>query len=145
VSTVVCLESSIVVAGLLTWHEAHERAFSALQEALEAEDPVVLPLRALLEAYAVMTRLPPPHRLSGQDAFRLLSESLRPHVRVVRLRSSDAWRFLQELAENAIAGGSTYDAAVLASARRAGASVIVTLNPRHFKRLVSDEFEIRVP
>ena len=70
---ITALDSSVIVAGLLAWHEAHERSFRALVQARRGT--IVVPGPALVEAYAVMTRLPAPHRLAPSDAIDLLSGS----------------------------------------------------------------------
>jgi predicted nucleic acid-binding protein len=69
--TTEAVDTSVVVAALLGWHEAHEPARRALERGLAAER-IVMPAPALLEAYAVMTRLPSPHRIRPADAAALL-------------------------------------------------------------------------
>lgn len=135
------LDTSIVIAGLVTWHEEHEVARPLLEQAV-AGDEAVLPAHALLEAYAVLTRLPPPHRMSPTDAFTLLSSSLRDRCSVQAL-GDEIWPTLENAATREVAGGTTYDAVILAEARRGGATAILTLDPAHFERLATREIVIR--
>jgi len=141
---VTALDTSVIIAGLVSWHEDHSRSRSALETALAAPEPTILPVHALLEAYSVITRLPPPRRLTPNKARTLLSESLRESTRLVGL-GEEGWSVIEELADRLIGGGMTYDAAIVASARKAEATRILTLNGRHFKRLTGADMEIREP
>ncbi len=138
------LDTSVIIAGLLTWHEDHSRTRAALETALAAPEPTILPVHALLEAYSVITRLPPPRRLSPDKARTVLSESLRDSTRLVGL-GEEGWTVIEELADRLIGGGMTYDAAIVATAQKAEATRILTLNGRHFKRLAGDDMEIWEP
>jgi predicted nucleic acid-binding protein len=76
------VDSSVLVAALLSWHEAHSPAFAALSAAVE-EGELLLPSSSLIECYSVLTRLPAAHRLSPSDAAGLLESELRETGRVV--------------------------------------------------------------
>jgi len=80
ISPVYAIETSAVVAALLSWHEFH-----------------------------------------FADA-----------VRVVSLTPGSSWKFIAGLVNHGIAGGRTYDELILAAVLRAGATHLITLNPRHF-------------
>lgn len=138
------IDTSIVVAALLEWHESHEPAFVSLSTALDDAE-VVVPASVLFEAYSVMTRLPHPHRLSPRDATTILAESLQGTTRVVGLRSDRVWGVLHALSAEGIAGGAAYDARVLAEARAGGADRILTLNTQDFERLAPAGMEIVAP
>lgn len=116
-----------------------------LVDLLEGKERIVLPLHALVEAYAVMTRLPAPHRLSPRDALQILERSLRARVTVVGLDGEEGWHCLGDLVQSAISGGTSYDGFILASARKGKATRIYTLNPAHFARLPVGGIEIAVP
>src|ERR1043166_9312671 len=61
---ITALDTSAIIAALLTWHESHELALEALVGSMAARGSrLVVPGPALVEAYAVMTRLPAPRRL----------------------------------------------------------------------------------
>ena len=42
-AAVTALDTSVIIAGLLSWHEAHAQAYPALEAALSEEVPAVLP------------------------------------------------------------------------------------------------------
>jgi predicted nucleic acid-binding protein len=143
--SIIALDASVIVAGLLSWHDRHEEASAALVALLSGPDMVVLPLHSLVEAYAVMTRLPPPHRLSPEKALTLLEGSFRSPATLIGLHGAEGWTLLGELGQQSIAGGTSYDGLIMACARKGGARQLLTLNRRHFERLESQGIDIVVP
>jgi predicted nucleic acid-binding protein len=137
------VDTSVVVAALLGWHENHEAARKALERSLNAER-LVLPAPVLIEAYAVMTRLPAPHRLSPDDAASLLRDTFAG-VATVALEPDDIWKLIDHLEAGHVSGGRSYDAHILACARKAGARKLLTLNERDFLALAEPEIEIVRP
>jgi predicted nucleic acid-binding protein len=134
-----------LVAALLPWHKNHRVAFDALAAVLTEEGGLVLPLPSLVEAYAVLTRMPAPHRMSPEDAYSVLAALLLDTARIVGLDSVDTWRLLVGSVEVQTAGGAIYDAQILACAQKAGAERIFTLNPRHFERLRPVGLRVEIP
>jgi predicted nucleic acid-binding protein len=130
----IALDTNIVIAALMSWHEHHERAAAAVEKAMTSRLGAVIPLHVFVEAYAVLTRLPPPYRLAPRDALVLLRENFES-TRVAPLPVSELWALLDHLAEANLGGGVTYDAAILASAESAGATVLMTMNARDYERL----------
>lgn len=133
------LDTSVIIAALSSWHEAHEAAAAAVERALELG--AVLPLPALHESYSVLTRLPPPHRVSPRQAAAMLA-SLDP-VTLVALPAT--WSDLADWAESGVAGGQVYDARIVACAVRAGADTVLTFNLGHFERLAGPSVQVRAP
>jgi predicted nucleic acid-binding protein len=70
---------------------------------------------AAVELLSVLTRLPPPHRLSPAAAFRL-EETNFPESRFVSATATK--HLLREFAEVGLAGGALYDGLVGAAARQ---------------------------
>lgn len=108
----------MVVALLATWHEGHEVVAAALRD----EADVRLPEHVAIEAYSVLTRLPPPHRLPPAPVMTFLNR-----------RFPDAWlaldvdghrQLLREASDLQLTGGAVYDALVGATARQAGARLL---------------------
>jgi predicted nucleic acid-binding protein len=137
------VDTSVVVAALLGWHDDHEAARKVLERGLVAER-LILPAPTLIEAYAVMTRLPSPHRLSPTDAAALLRETFAG-VNTVALEAGEAWQLLDDLETNQIAGGRSYDGHILACARKAGATRMITFNERDFLALGDSTIEVVRP
>lgn len=141
----IALDTSVIVAALLSWHEHHPLALPVVQDALASSERAILPLPALFEAFSVMTRLPAPFRLSAETARGLLHQTFRTRARIVGLAAADAWALLDEITEGNLAGGATYDAHIAACARKAGAASLVTFNRRHFERLPLGDVQLIVP
>ncbi len=139
------LDSSVIIAALLSWHEHHEVALPVVQAALDEPDGPIVPLPALIESYSVLTRLPPPSRLAPADAHTLLDRTFRRRARIVALDGGEGWTLVDDLAGDAIAGGTAYDAHIAACARKAGAERLATFNERHFARLDLGGIELVVP
>jgi predicted nucleic acid-binding protein len=136
------VDTSVLVAGLLAWHESHRAALRSLRAAGRG---LVVPIPALVEAYAVMTRLPSPHRVAPERVLELLSGSLEGRASVVGLTGAETWNLLRSLAAEGVAGGRDYDAGILACAVKAGARRLLTLDAGDFGRLDARGVEIVVP
>ncbi len=139
------VDTSVILAGLLSWHEHHSVARMCLEDALSSSEQLVVPAPALVEAYAVMTRLPAPHRLRPRDAYSLLFQSFCDSANVVTLSKREVWQLLGSSAEEGVAGGRIYDAHVLACAIKGRARHVVTFNVRDFGPLAKDLIEVRDP
>ncbi|HEV7486799.1 MAG TPA: PIN domain-containing protein [Thermoanaerobaculia bacterium] len=136
------VDSSVIIAGLLSWHEFHDRALHALGKLISARR-LLVPFPALIESYSVMTRLPSPHRLDPGIAYQLLHESFS-ESRVIGLSAGSAWTFLGEYVAAGISGGRVYDAVIASAAIAAHASELLTFNQRDFEAF-SDRIAIIVP
>jgi predicted nucleic acid-binding protein len=131
------LDTSCIVAAVCAWHERHDAARTAVELCLRTGNDLVLAAPALVEAYAVLTRLPPPHRLSGRDALALLDANWG-ETETVSLTAAEYWRLLRECPGAGTTGGQTYDAVIAACARKARAQRLLTLNLEHFARFRED-------
>ncbi len=96
----------------------------------------MVPAHAMIESYAVLTRLPAPHRLAPATALELLRENFGP-ARLGSFNVRSVWPLLQQLASSGLGGGITYDALILDAAAEGGATSLLTLNARDYERLDS--------
>jgi len=112
----IAVDTSIVVAAFASWHEAHASAAAAL-----ARRPRV-PAHVLIEAYSVLTRLPPPHRAPAGLVAAFLIERFTGTP--LTLPGRDHLRLLSRAAETGIVGGSVHDALVGATVRLAGGRLL---------------------
>lgn len=126
------VDTSCMVAAVCTWHEHHAAVLGEIERRLDAGERLRVPAPALVEAYAVLTRLPAPHRLSPADAWTLLHANFIEPATIVSLGHASYVKLLRRLASAGIAGGKTYDAVIAECARHARADALLTLNPRHF-------------
>ena len=105
---------------------------------------MIVAAHALIESYAVLTRLPAPHRLSPADTLELLEANFLGTSKIVALDGASYRALLRRAPEEGIAGGRTYDAVIAACAEKARATALLTFNDSHFRPLES-EVEIVVP
>jgi predicted nucleic acid-binding protein len=126
------LDTNCMVAAVCTWHEHHAAALAEIDARLGRGERLAVAASALVEAYAVLTRLPPPHRLTSSTAWTLLETNFLGDATTIALNSAAYRRLLRELAAASVAGGRTYDAVIGECARQAGASALLTFNRRHF-------------
>jgi predicted component of type VI protein secretion system len=107
------LKRTVAVPLVLRNHEAHQAVV-----AWRAGRDLSLCGHAWIEAYAVLTRLPGPARVSPSDAARVLASNFAAPVTV----AADTWATaVQILATEGIAGGASYDGWVALAARDSGA------------------------
>lgn len=126
------LDTSCMVAAVCEWHERHAAAASEIDRRLGRGERLAVAAHALVETYAVLTRLPPPYRLAPDDAWTLVEANFIRHAVVVTLSGRAHVALLAEWASAGVRGGRCYDALIGAAASRAGAATLVTLNPRPF-------------
>lgn len=136
-------DTSILVAAFCDWHEHHEIALKALAAA-EKRGSLIVAIPVVIEIYAVMTRLPAPHRLAPQSALDLIRSNLQTSP-LAAIQSRGFWNMLEQFAGKGIAGGTTYDALIVACAVQAGARALLTLNRRDFTRIVPEEISVECP
>ena len=109
-------DTSLVVAAFASWHESDDAARHALDGGLRLIE------HCALETYSVLSRLPPPHRTSG-DVIRdfLKARFPQPFLRL----SGQAYRdFILGLPGHGVTGGAAYDALVAATAAGCGAELL---------------------
>ncbi len=138
------VDSSVMVAAVCAWHEHHAASLSELESRLARGQHLLVPAHSLAETYAVLTRLPPPHRLAGVDAWRLVQHNFINAASVIGLAPDEYPSVIEALAREAITGGQTYDALIAQACVVARADLILTFNRRHFER-VAPHLPVVVP
>ena len=134
-----------MIAAVCAWHEHHARAAEEIERRLSRGEEMIVAAPALVEAYAVLTRLPPPHRLSSVDALTLLEGNFMGGPKIVALNGQAYRTLLRQASGDGITGGRTYDAVIAACAFRAKATALLTFNERHFRSFAERGLEIFVP
>ena len=109
-------DTSLVVAAFASWHESHEAARRALDGGLRLVE------HCALETYSVLTRFPPPHRVSGELVRDFLAVRFaQPYLRL----GEQAYRdFILGLTDHGVSGGAAYDALVAATAAANGVELL---------------------
>jgi predicted nucleic acid-binding protein len=127
----VLLDANCLVAAALPQHEHHRTTVADLTRRDAAGDTFVMAAHALLEAFAVLTRIPPPHRLAPGDAVAILDRNWG-QAEAISLAAAESWRVLRQAASAGQAGGRVYDAVIAAAAKKGKADELLTWNVRHF-------------
>lgn len=134
-----------MIATVCSWHEHHVRAIEAVEERLDRGEEMIVAAPALVEVYAVLTRLPPPYRLSTTDALALLEDNFMNALKIVALDGKSYRTLLRQAPRENIAGGRTYDAVIAACALQTKATALLIFNERHFLPFVVKGLNIVVP
>jgi predicted nucleic acid-binding protein len=98
-----------------------------------------------MEAYAVLTRMPSPYRLSGPDALTLLEVNFVRGRRLVALGPSSHLDVVRRAARDVVVGGRVYDALIGECAVSARVKTILTFNEDHFVSFRDRGLEVVVP
>ena len=113
-----------MIAAVCSWHEHHEPAANEIERRLAGRAKMIVAAPALVEAYAVLTRLPPP---------------------IDCLRNAKSYEtLLLRAPKSNVAGGRVYDAVIGACAEQGKASTVLTFNAGDFTFLGHD-FDVVVP
>lgn len=110
------LDTSVVIPALLQWHEAHPSAHRAATGGS-------VPAHVLVESYAVLTRLPAPHRVADEVAAELLAAWFPP-TRVLLPPPRLARAVVARLVEAGVRGGASYDGLVGLTAAAHGMTLL---------------------
>ncbi len=133
-----------MVAAVCSWHEHHLRAIEAIEGRLSRRERMVVAAPALVETYAVLTRLPAPHRLPPEVALRLVEENFL-RASGVALDAHGYRSLLRGAPSAGVSGGRTYDAVIAQCARRARIGTLLTFDAAHFAPLGGPDLAIVVP
>jgi predicted nucleic acid-binding protein len=138
-------DTTCMVALVCGWHPDHPRSSAEIRRRLSQGQELVVAAPALVEAFAVLTRLPPPHRVVAAEALFLLESNFMSDRRLVSLSESAYKSLLRDSAGLGIAGGKVYDAVIAECAMQAGVDALLTLNDRHFLDVARDRLRVIVP
>ena len=126
------LDTSCMVAAVCAWHARHAAAAAEIEGRFDRGERMAIAAHAIAETYAVLTRLPAPHRLAPADAWTLVRTNFVDNASLVTLDGPAHVAVLEDLAGDGIGGGRTYDAIIAACAAASRAKALLTFNRRHF-------------
>jgi predicted nucleic acid-binding protein len=129
------LDTSVLVASVVSHHPHHSRATSVVGGVLSGKDEGCVSAHGLAETYAVLTTLPVTPRIGPESAKKVIEDNIIAHFEVVALTARDYARLFPKLVDRGVMGGATYDVIQLACARKASAQRIYTFNVKDFRRL----------
>lgn len=115
------VDSSVLIAALASWHDAHDPCRAAAAGATG-------PAHVLVETYSVLTRLPAPHRISGATAGATIAARF-PAGKMLVASPKLQRSIVARLARVGVEGGSVYDGLVGLTAAEHG-HVLLTRDTR---------------
>ena len=134
-----------MVAVVCSWHEHHVAAIREIERRLRRRETLIVAAPTLVETYAVLTRLPFPHRLSSHDAKNLIEGNFLNDYTCIALDENEYRRLVLEAPGKEVSGGRTYDWVIARCAQKAKVSVLLTFNVRDFTSFSLQDVEIYLP
>ena len=128
----VFLDTSVLIAAVVSKHDSHTRAFPLLERVQNGKDEGFVAGHSLAEMYAILTKLPPPYRHAPEQALLSIEENVLKHFKISNLTDRDYASLVREAAVAGIQGGTIYDAVLLKCAEKSNPDRIFTLNLKHF-------------
>jgi predicted nucleic acid-binding protein len=129
------LDTNVLVAACVAGHEHHARALPVVQKVHDGGAEGFVSAHSLLEAHAILTRLPRAPRISPLQASALIAENIVKHFSIVALTGGEYSDLSLRLGENNTAGGRAHDLLHLACAEKCGADRFHTFNVRDFAQI----------
>ena len=129
------LDTSVLVPVFIDQHIHHEARLRAYLKANKKHD--CCGARSLAEVYSALTRLPPSHRASADQAMFFL-EDMGRRMTFIALDAEEYWAAIADAAESGVVGGLTYDALLARCALKAKVETIYTWDVGHFQQLGSN-------
>lgn len=130
--SIIFFDTSALVATFLSNHPQYAWA---TQQRLAAP-ALAMSTHSLAEAFKVLSAHP--YSLMPLSDVQKVMEALRQQLEIVPLEAGDYLAATQRCADLNLPGGAIYDTLIAQAALKAGASALVTLNAKHFKRLGPD-------
>ena len=131
------VDTSLIVAAVHANHPRHALAAGWLIRAI-GRHRLVVAHHCVLEAYAVLTRLPGRLRVTPSEARDLLADTVKANMSVAGFPPEGIWGALDRLVLSTTIGGRSYDALILFTLQAFGAKALATLNPSHFRELAPE-------
>ncbi len=138
-------DTNCMIAAVCAWHQHHAPARGEITRRLRAAEPMFIAAPAAVEAYAVLTRLPPPYRLASADALRLIEASFTSAGRLIALSAGSYVALLRRAAAEKIVGGRTYDAVIAECVLNETDVALLTFNEDDFSSFAERGLQIIVP
>jgi predicted nucleic acid-binding protein len=126
------LDTSVLVATFYADHQHHLPSIALFLQF--GRDSACCGAHSLVESYATLTSMPPPWRVSGDEALLFLG-NVREHLTLVALDELEYFKVAQACATAGLNGGAVYDAVLGQCAVKANAETIYTWNVKDFLRL----------
>ena len=129
------LDTSVIVAALLQFHDSHSRALPWLNKAESGEIEGMVSSHSLSEVYKILTGMNRRPRFTTHQVIEIIQSRIIPFFEVISLSEIEHIAALERLAHLNIRGGTIYDGIIAHAAVKGGAEQIVTFNESDFRRV----------
>ncbi|BAU09948.1 PilT protein domain protein [Leptolyngbya sp. NIES-3755] len=134
----ISFDTNVIVASLAKDHQMYALCKAWLDRVrMDQTIEGFISTHSLAESYSILTRLPPPYRVSPATADYLLTENLTQFTRV-SLTAEDYQAVIKKVVQLNISGSGIYDALIAEAALKANVNSLLTFNAKHFTRLGPD-------
>lgn len=126
------LDTSVLIAAFYADHEHHQPSLDIFLRF--GKENACCGAHSLAEVYAILTGMPSPRRVSGNEALLFLGD-IRSHLTLVALNEQEYFQMVEAAADAGLAGGAIYDAILGHCALKAKVRTLYTWNVKDFTRL----------
>lgn len=141
----VLFDTSVLVSAVVDQLPRHAQALACFVHYTSGEHRGFCTTHALAEAFATLTALPLPRRISPADARRLIEANFTTRLTLLPLGATDYTRALERVANLGLTSGIIYDALHLLAAEGNACQRLCTYNLAHFTRLQSATVTLAPP
>jgi predicted nucleic acid-binding protein len=127
-------DTTVLVAAVQPGHVHHDKAFPLYIGA--QRDTHAVAAHSMAEMYSTLSGAQRP-KVTPESAFKLVDDASKRFA-LIALDPQEILATAQRCSVSGIAGGTVYDALILACARKVQAETIYTFNLRHFQRIAPD-------
>ncbi len=131
----ILVDTSVLVAAMVTGHPAHEWALPWLQRIRDRADIGFVSAHSIAELYSILSTLPVKPRIPPSTVKQMIQSNVFEICEIIPLSVQDYAMIIRHLAKSNIIGGVTYDAVILYTAFKIDIDRIITLNKKDFCRI----------
>ena len=139
----IVFDTSILVAAIVEAHPHHARARVWLEAVVNGIHEGMMSWHAVAEAWSVLTRLPQPLTLSGEQS-RLALAKLHPAFARIDMDGAIYEPALLRSCTAGVSSGAVFDAIHLVVAEKVEADLLLTFNVKDFRRLAVEQSPVIV-
>jgi predicted nucleic acid-binding protein len=140
----IALDSSVVVDLFSKSSDRHAVTMRCCAAHRAAGDEFVLAEHAILESFSVLSRSPAHIGMPPRDALDALFAAFGNSA-IAPIHHGLAWESIRHTLARGHWGGRVYDTIIALAVFKAGASVLLTWNLRHFLTIAPAGLEVREP
>lgn len=140
----VLFDTSVLIAATVEVHPHHGPSHR-LVEGGRAKGRVFLSTHGLAEFFSALTAMPIDPPVAPPEAREVIEERILKSFELVDLSGADYRKAIERVCVRNLKSGAIFDALHVQAAIKMKVPRLVTWNPKHFLRLVTDELRIVTP